>query len=108
MENPATMQDITTEKEILTETKPDYVDLVHAILCEPKSDVVCIIAEDQKGTYLKKHDIIETDLGKAVVISTLDYISTTNTAYEFIRGLYGYEAKHLVIGAWKYKETRWN
>lgn len=104
MENPVTMQDITSEKENLI---PDYVDLVQAMLCKPKDGTLYIIAEAPSGTYLEKDDIIDTELGKAVVISSLVYVSTSSKHYEFIQSLSGYEI-FSAKGCWKYKELRWN
>lgn len=94
-----------TQGTISKET-PDYVDLVQAILMNP-DDKSIILAEAPKGTYLSKNDIIETSLGKAYVISTIDYVSTTSKEYDFFKSIFGHTI-YRAIFVWKRKEMRWN
>lgn len=100
MENQAITQNTTSE------VIPEYVDLVQAILMNPDDESI-ILAEAPKGTYLSKNDIIETALGKAYVISTIDYISTTSKEYEFFKSIFGHTI-YRAIFVWKRKEMRWN
>lgn len=100
MENQATTQNTTSEGI------PDYVDLVQAILLD-QSDEIYILAEAPKGTYLGKNDIIETDLGKAYVISTIEFVSTTSKEYKFFKSIFGHTI-HRAFVIWKRKEMRWN
>lgn len=100
MENNPITQD-TISKET-----PDYVDLVQAILMNPDDESI-ILAEAPKGTYLGKNDIIDTDLGKAYVISTIEFVSTTSKEYKFFKSIFGHTI-HRAFVIWKRKEMRWN
>lgn len=101
MENQAITQDTILE-EI-----PNHVDLVQAAIMMNPDDERIILAEAPMGTYLSKNDIIETELGKAYVISAINYVSTTSKEYEFFKSIFGHTI-YRAIFVWKRKEMRWN
>lgn len=90
----------------ISEETPEFVDLVQAIMIDSEDESI-ILAEAPKGTYFDKNDIIQTDLGKAFVISTIAFVSKTSKEYMFFKSIFGHKIHRVIIG-WKRKEMRWN